>query len=130
MQYSSISMYCKRKELAPKEIANTVYAEMINVALSYMDNMGNARFNEMTMKPDAPFLGAGMGNGSVGICPTLEVTVFSAQAEEGKIATTMEALRTEMELHTALRLHPERVRACTERAAPQRRAQVHQPQRP
>lgn len=97
MQYSSISMYCKRKELAPKEIANTVYAEMINVALSYMDNMGNARFNEMTMKPDAPFLGAGMGNGSVGICPTLEVTVFSAQAEEGKIATTMEALCTEME---------------------------------
>ena len=59
--------------------------------------MENARLQEIAMKPDAPFIGAGMGDGSIGIIPTMEATSFYVQTQEGKLAEGFKALYTEME---------------------------------
>ncbi len=97
MPYSSIQICCKHEPMMPKQFNNTVQKEMLDVVTSYITRMGNARFQEMAMKPDAPFIQANIGYGSVGICPSLETTMFTAQAQEGKIATAAEAIFTEME---------------------------------
>lgn len=97
MPYSSIQIGCKHEPMMPKQFNNTVQKEMLDVVTSYITRMGNARFQEMAMKPDAPFIQANIGYGSVGICPSLETTMFTAQAQEGKIATAAEAIFTEME---------------------------------
>jgi len=49
------------------------------------------------MKPDAPFLGAGMGSGEIGVIPTLNATTFVAMTQDGKLAEGFEAIYTEME---------------------------------
>ena len=49
------------------------------------------------MQPDAPFLGAGMNSGSIGVIPTLEATTFVAMTQDGKLTQGFEALYTEME---------------------------------
>ena len=97
MPYSVIQIFCKHAPLMPEQFNNTVQKEMLDVVTSYITRMGNARLQEMSMKPDAPFNSANMGYGSVGICSTLETTMFSAQAQEGKLATAAEAIFTEME---------------------------------
>ena len=96
MQGSSVFVFIKRPAL-PVEINNTLNGEMIDVIQSYAEAMGSARLEELAMKPDAPFLGAGMGWGGVGIIPTLEATIFVAQTEDGKLAQGYEALCSEME---------------------------------
>ena len=97
MPYSQIMIFDKRAPMLPDELNNTVQKEMLDIVMEYIDIMGNARFQEMAMQPDAPFTSASVGNGSFGICPTLEITSFSARAEEGKLATAAEALFTEAE---------------------------------
>lgn len=96
MQGSSVFVFMKRPAL-PVEINNTLNGEMIDVIQSYAETMGSARLEELAMKPDAPFLGAGMGWGGVGIIPTLDATIFVAQTEDGKLAQGYEALCIEME---------------------------------
>ncbi|MDE5852070.1 MAG: insulinase family protein, partial [Alistipes sp.] len=96
MQGSSVFVFMKRPAL-PVEINNTLNGEMIDVIQSYAEAMGSARLEELAMKPDAPFLSAGIGWGGVGIIPTLEATIFVAQTEDGKLAQGYEALCTEME---------------------------------
>ena len=97
MQMSNIQIYDKRAPIFPEEFNNTVQKEFVDVMMAYIDNMGNARLQEMTMKPDAPFTIAQVGNGSVGICPTLEATSFVAVAHEGRMAEAAEAIFTEAE---------------------------------
>lgn len=62
MQGSRVQLFIKRRAL-PEVMNNTVQAEMLDVINSYMTVMENARLEELRMKPDAPFLGAGMGLG-------------------------------------------------------------------
>ena len=64
---------------------------------SYMGIMANARLEEISMKPDAPFVGAAMQNGGLGIIPTLQSTIMVAVTQDGKLATGIEAILTEME---------------------------------
>ncbi len=96
MQGSRVQLFIKRRAL-PEEVNNTVQAEMLDVINSYMTVMENARLEELRMKPDAPFLGAGMGSGEVGVIPTLDATIFTAATQDGALARGFEALYTELE---------------------------------
>ncbi|WP_295935400.1 M16 family metallopeptidase [uncultured Alistipes sp.] len=96
MQGSRVQMFVKRPAM-PLQYNNLIYGEMLNVIQAYMSTMENARLQELAMKPDAPFLGAGMNSGSIGIIPTLNATIFVAMTQDGKIAQGFEALYTEME---------------------------------
>ena len=96
MQNSTIQYYIKRPAM-PAQANNLVYKEMIDVMTAYITTMENARLQEIAMKPDAPFIGAGMGDGSIGIIPTMEATSFYVQTQEGKLAEGFKALYTEME---------------------------------
>ena len=56
--------------------------------------MRNSRFSEMVQKPDAPFLGAGMGRGSF-FARTTDGLILSAGVRDGGIARGLEALLVE-----------------------------------
>ncbi|MEG2060484.1 MAG: insulinase family protein [Alistipes sp.] len=96
MQGSKIQIFVKRPAL-PKEYNNLVYGEMFNIMQNYMLVMETARLEEISMKPNAPFLGAGVSLGELGIMPTLNATTFIALTQDGKLAQGIEALYTEME---------------------------------
>ncbi len=97
MQGSRIQLFIKREAL-PKELNNTVQAEMLDVAQAYMSSMTNARLQEIAMKPDAPFLGGGMSAGDIlGVIPTMNVTVFVVMTQDGKLPEGFEAIYGEME---------------------------------
>ena len=70
---------------------------MIDVIEAYASTMEGARLQELAMTPDAPFLGAGMSTGGLGMIPTLNVTYFIATTQDGKIAEGLEAICSEME---------------------------------
>ena len=97
MNNSSVRYIFKRGNLVPKQFANTGYAEMMQIISMMMTQMGNARLSEIAMKPDAPFTGAGMSNGSFGICPTFESFSVIAQSQDGKLPAAFEAICTEVE---------------------------------
>ena len=97
MKSSNVRYMFKRGNLVPKQYANTGYAEMMQIISMLMTHMGNARLNEISMKPDAPFTGAGMSNGSLGICPTFESFSVMAQSQDGKLPVAFEAICTEVE---------------------------------
>ena len=97
MNNSSVRYIFKRGNLVPKQFANTGYAEMMQIISMMMTHMGNARLSEIAMKPDAPFTGAGMSNGSFGICPTFESFSVIAQSQDGKLPAAFEAICTEVE---------------------------------
>ena len=97
MQGSRVQLFIKREAL-PKELNNTLQAEMLDVAQAYMTTMTNARLQEIAMQPDAPFLGAGMSAGDIlGVIPTMNLTVFIAMTQDGKLPEGFEALYGEME---------------------------------
>ena len=96
MQGSRVQVFVKRPAV-PEQYNNLVYGEMLDVVQAYMTTMENARLQEISMQPDAPFLGAGMNSGSIGVIPTLEATTFVAMTQDGKLAQGFEALYTEME---------------------------------
>ena len=93
---SSVMMFARR-EATPKELKNTVAAYFQDVVFNLATMMMNNRFEEISNKPDAPFLGGGMSEGSFGICPTLESTMFSVTAHEGRIPEAFRAMFVEME---------------------------------
>ncbi|MDE6046103.1 MAG: insulinase family protein, partial [Alistipes sp.] len=97
MQGSRIQLFIKRAAL-PKELNNTVQAEVLDIAQAYMSSMANARLQEIAMQPDAPFLGAGMSAGDIlGVIPTMNLTVFIATTQDGKLPEGFEAIYGEME---------------------------------
>ncbi len=96
MQGSKIQLFIKRAA-TPKAANNTIAAEMIDVVSAYVTTMGNARFQEIAMKPNAPFLGGGMMSGSVGVIPTLNAMSFVVMTQDGGVARGFEALYTEVE---------------------------------
>ena len=97
MQSSRIQMFIKRSAL-PKELNNTVQAEVLDVVQAYMETMANARLQEIAMQPDAPFLGGGMSAGDIlGVIPTMNLTAFIAMTQDGKLPEGFEAIYGEME---------------------------------
>ena len=96
MTQSSVMMFARREAL-PKEYQNTSVGYSYNLINSFVSVMMGARFDEIAQAADAPFLGGGMSEGSIGICPTLESTMFSATAHEGRTDDAFRAMYTEME---------------------------------
>lgn len=96
MQSSVAKLYIKRRAM-PEQVNNTGSKMMLNILYSFMSIMENNRLGEIAMKSDAPFLGASMGVGSIGMIPTLECTVFAVRTEEGKLPQGFEALCREIE---------------------------------
>ena len=93
---SSVMMFARR-EATPKEFKNTIAAYYQDVIYNLASMMMGNRFEEISNKADAPFLGGGMSEGSIGICPTMESTMFSATAHEGRIPEAFKAMYIEME---------------------------------
>lgn len=96
MQSTVAKLYIKRAAF-PKQMNNTGPKVVINVLMTFMTSMQNDRFAEMSMKPNAKFLGASMGVGGIGMIPSLETTMFGVQTVDGKLAEGFEAVCTEME---------------------------------
>ena len=96
MTQSSVMMFARREAL-PKEYNNTIIGYSYDIIKSFVTIMMNERFEEIAQKADAPFLGGGMSEGGIGICPTMESTMFSATAHEGRIDDAFRAMYTEME---------------------------------
>ena len=96
MTQSSVMMFARREAL-PKEYNNTIVGYSYNLIQTFATIMMNERFEEIAQAADAPFLGGGMSEGSMGICPTMESTMFSATAHEGRIDEAFRAMYTEME---------------------------------
>ncbi len=96
-QYSQVNVIYKSQAM-PKEMRGTIAAELIDVMTSLMDRMAAERLQDLSEKPDAPFLGGDISSlGSFGICPTLNVTTGGAMTKEGEILTGYKAILTEME---------------------------------
>lgn len=96
MTGTQAQIFMKRPAL-PTAMNNTIYAEMISLANHYITSMANARLEELSMKPDAPFIGGSMQTGDiVGIIPTMNATAMGVATEDGKLARGIEAAFTEL----------------------------------
>ena len=96
MTQSSATLYIKR-EAMPKQLCNTLLYEQISLVDALAGEMANARLEELTMKPDAPFTGGYFANGGIGLCPTLDVYGVSVTTADGQLAKGFEAACTELE---------------------------------
>ena len=96
MQESSATLFIKRQAL-PKQYKNTVVAEQLDLINALASQMANARLMEIKMKPNAPFTNAHFNNGSVGICPSLDLAGVGVDAQDGKLLPAFEAAYTELE---------------------------------
>jgi zinc protease len=86
---SSVSVLRKRK----KGEEGTVAAYRRNLAEQMVYQMINERFDELSRKPDAQFLGAGAYETS--LSPTVSAFALGAGVEEGRIAPGLSALEVE-----------------------------------
>ena len=93
---SSVMMFARRDAL-PKELKGTMVGYSTDLIYSFVTQMMGARFDEIAQKADAPILGGGMSEGGIGICPTMDATMFTATAHEGRIIDAFRAVYTEME---------------------------------
>ena len=93
---SSVMMFARREAL-PKELKASIIGYSTDLVYNFVAHMMNARFEELSQKADAPFVSGGMDEGSFGICPTMETTMFSITAHEGRILDGFRAMYTEME---------------------------------
>ncbi|MFI3293051.1 MAG: insulinase family protein [Rikenellaceae bacterium] len=96
MQYSSASIFIKR-DAVPQAQNSTLYREYLNIALNLMTRMQNERLQDITMQPNAPFLGGYMSSGNIGVIPTMDNLIFTVQSADGKLPEALTALVTEME---------------------------------
>ena len=96
MLESEISLFIKRPAL-PIQFRNTVQAEMLSLINTLGTTMANARLSEIAMKPNAPFTSAHLGNGGVGICPTLDGLTLSVGTKDGELINGYTAALTELE---------------------------------
>ena len=96
MLESDISLFIKRPAL-PDYVRNTVQAEMLSLINSLGGTMANARLSEIAMKPNAPFTNAHIGNGGIGICPTLDGLTVGVGTKDGELMKGFEAALVELE---------------------------------
>ena len=96
MQRSRIQLFIKHR-MPPREENDRVGAAIRSIIEYYTTAMENARLQEIAMRPDAPFLAAGMSTGSIGLMPTLDAVAFTAVTRDGELAPGFGALLTEME---------------------------------
>jgi zinc protease len=90
LQGSSVSITHKRPLQALRSAAD--YRRLLTRSL--LSQMWNARFNEMSRQPDAPFLSAGAGGSSVS--RTVESFDVSARVKDGGIEKGLTAIASEV----------------------------------
>ncbi len=96
MLESDLTLFIKRPAL-PKAMRNTIQAEMLSLIQTLGSTMANTRLSEIAMKPDAPFTNAHLGNGGVGICPTLDALTMGVGTKDGELLKGFEVALTELE---------------------------------
>ena len=96
-QQSQLNIFYKSQAM-PKQYRGLVLAEMKDIIESFISIMMNERLNDISRKPDAPFINAGFQpGGGMGICPTLDVAGAMVTTQDGKIMEGYKAVLTEME---------------------------------
>ena len=93
---SDLSLFIKRPAM-PTQFKNTVQAEVLSLIETLGSTMANARLAESAAKPDAPFTSAHIGNGGVGICPTLDALTLGVGTKDGELLQGYEAALVELE---------------------------------
>lgn len=89
-----VEMYIKREPL-PTMLNDKIIAEKINVIMSFISQMANYRLYEISQKPNAPFVNAGIGQRA--ITATVDVIMARAVARNGEAAKAFESLYSEVE---------------------------------
>ena len=90
----SYEVYWK-SEPNPEELNSTALGITTNILKSIIRRVMNERFNDISAKPDAPFIGAGFGIAK--LCETSEVTYGSASCKEENAIAGFEAMLLEIE---------------------------------
>jgi len=93
-QTSDISIFIKRPPI-PRDERDLVKTERTNIMDQLITSMVNYRLTEIVQKPDAPFVSAGSGSGS--LTETSDVFLMRCTAREGEIDKALRALYTELE---------------------------------
>ena len=97
MQQTNLMIFYKSQAI-PKQYRGTVAAELAEYIKAYASIMVRERLNDISRKPDAPFLNAGVSiGGNMGICPTLDTSFGQVMTQDGKLLEGYKALLTEME---------------------------------
>ena len=96
MLESEAGIFIKRAAL-PKQLNNTQIYEQLSLINSVAGAMANARFSEIAMKPNAPFTQAGLSNGGLGVCPTLDGMSLNITCKDNGLNRGLEAAYTELE---------------------------------
>ena len=91
---SSIEVLWKGEPM-PKEFGNTVEGYMMELIKTYFSYIMRERFNDITAKPDTPFLGASLGIGR--LCASCEAVFGNVSFKEGDAANAFAAFMTEVE---------------------------------
>lgn len=95
MQGSQASLYIKH-QATPNKYNNTIAGITTDLCKSFISVMGSQRMQEISTKPNAPFLAAQIGVSGIGIMPTLESFSAVIMTEDGKLNKGLEALFTEV----------------------------------
>ena len=97
MQQTNLMIFYKSQAI-PKQYRGTVAAELAEYIKAYASVMIRERLNDISRKPNAPFLNAGVSiGGNMGICPTLDTSFGQVMTQDGKLLEGYKALLTEME---------------------------------
>lgn len=91
---TDVTVYIRR-EPVPREYNNTILTAMNDVLDSYLYRIANERLTDISQQPDAPFISAWMGGGS--LTNTSDVTLGTATARNGEGLKALEALYSELE---------------------------------
>jgi zinc protease len=91
---TTVRMYIKH-EPVPVPLRDRVPIEQVKVARLMISMMANQRMQEISQKPSAPFVAAGIGQGA--LTETCDVVAATARARDGQAAQAFEALYTEVE---------------------------------
>ena len=84
-----------KSEPMPEELNSTDMGMMMELIKQYVSTIMSERFNDITSKPDAPFLSAYMGIGE--LCETMEVTMGQVVARDGESIEAFKTYMTEAE---------------------------------
>ncbi len=96
MQYTCASIFIKRRA-TPKHLNNRFERRRFDILMSLMSQMQNERFSDIEMQPNAPFLGAYMYSGDVGVIPSMETTSFSVYSADNELPKALATTLTEIE---------------------------------
>ena len=91
---SSIEVLWKGEPL-PKEFKNTDYGYFVDLVKTYISFIMSERFQDITARPDSPYLSASLGIGN--LCATCEAVFGNVEFKEGDAANAFAAFMTEVE---------------------------------